>query len=302
MPDNDLCSTKIYTNTSNGSCNCCCCGSSVGPAGPMGPMGPQGPQGPRGVQGVQGPQGPAGPAGATGAPGAIGPIGPAGPVGPAGVAGAAATVAVGTVTTGAPGSAAAVTNTGTDTAAVLNFTVPAGPAGPAGATGATGAPGPVGPAGPAGATGATGATGPAGPAGPAGATATNDNALLYNDALQTVASGGTVALPTNLINSPDGSIAASGTDGVTLAAGTYLVNFVSDAGTTGAGDVDAALQLDGTPLSYTETSLTQTGPAETRIALNSIVTSTGGQVLSVVNNGTAANTHDNSVLTVVRLA
>ena len=133
-------------------------------------------------------------------------------------------------------------------------------------------------------------------------TATNDNALLYNDALQTVASGGTVALPTNLINSPDGSITASGTDGVTLAAGTYLVSFVSDAGTTGAGDVNAALQLNGTPITYTETSLTETGAAETRIALNSIVTSTGGQVLTVVNNGAAANTHDNSVLTVVRLA
>ena len=90
--------------------------------------------------------------------------------------------------------------------------------------------------------------------------------MLYNDAAQTVASGATVVLPTNAINSAAGNIAASGTDGVTLAAGTYLVSFVSDAGTTGAGDVDVALQLDGTPLTYTETSLTQTGPAEARVA------------------------------------
>lgn len=37
-----------------------------------------------------------------------------------------ATVAIGTVTTGEPGSAAAVTNVGTSSAAVLNFTIPRG--------------------------------------------------------------------------------------------------------------------------------------------------------------------------------
>lgn len=40
--------------------------------------------------------------------------------------GAAATIAVGTVTTGAAGSSATVTNTGTSSAAVLNFTIPRG--------------------------------------------------------------------------------------------------------------------------------------------------------------------------------
>ena len=58
--------------------------------------------------------------------------------GPAGSAGAAATIAVGTVTTGSPGSSAAVVNAGTSSAAVFNFTIPAG------ATGATGATGPAG--------------------------------------------------------------------------------------------------------------------------------------------------------------
>ena len=42
----------------------------------------------------------------------------------AGAAGAAATVEVGTVTTGAAGTSASVTNSGTATAAVLNFTIP----------------------------------------------------------------------------------------------------------------------------------------------------------------------------------
>lgn len=44
-------------------------------------------------------------------------------------AGQAATVGIGSVTTGAPGSGAIVTNSGTSSAAVFNFTIPAGAAG-----------------------------------------------------------------------------------------------------------------------------------------------------------------------------
>ena len=73
--------------------------------------------------------------------------------GPQGAQGeGSATVTIGTTTTGSAGSNASVTNTGSATAAVLNFTIPAGAAGAAGATGATG------PQGPAGAAGADGGT------------------------------------------------------------------------------------------------------------------------------------------------
>lgn len=75
-----------------------------------------------------------------------------GGVGPTGTAGAAASVQVGTVTTGAPGSSASVVNAGTSSAAVLNFTIPAG---------------------------ATGATGPAG----SNATATTDASALVSGTL-----------------------------------------------------------------------------------------------------------------------
>ena len=54
------------------------------------------------------------------------------PAGATGADGTAATVQVGTTTTGAPGTNASVTNTGTESNAVLNFVIPAG------ATGATG--------------------------------------------------------------------------------------------------------------------------------------------------------------------
>jgi collagen triple helix repeat protein len=77
--------------------------------------------GPTGATGATGPAGPTGPAGATG------PTGPAGADGSAGVPGddgLAATVTVGTVTTGPPGSNPDISNSGTATDAVLDFTLP----------------------------------------------------------------------------------------------------------------------------------------------------------------------------------
>ena len=70
----------------------------------------------------------AGATGATGAPGASGLNGSDG---------AAATVQVGTVTTGAAGSTASVQNSGTGSAAVLNFSIPQGATGAAGTPGLT---------------------------------------------------------------------------------------------------------------------------------------------------------------------
>ena len=90
--------------------------------------------------------------------------GPTGPQGPA-------TIAIGNVTTGAPGTNATITNSGTNENVVLNFTIPSGATG---ATGNQGIPGPTGPQGPQGAQGVQGqiglqgSTGPTGPQGPQG--------------------------------------------------------------------------------------------------------------------------------------
>ena len=89
--------------------------------------------------------------------------------------GGTATVSVGTTTTGAVGTSASVTNSGTTTAAILNFTIPRGDQGPAGTPGTQGpmglpgVQGPQGVPGPTGQTGQTGASGPMGLQGPAGA-------------------------------------------------------------------------------------------------------------------------------------
>ncbi len=146
----------------------------AGAAGPAGGTGPAGSTGATGPAGSQGPAGPAGPQGAIGinfrgnwssagsystndavlfggstylaampssnaspdtTPQAWSVLAQAGATGPSGPSGAAATVQVGTVVTGAPGSSATVTNVGTNSAAVLNFSIPQGAPGAAGGGG-----------------------------------------------------------------------------------------------------------------------------------------------------------------------
>jgi hypothetical protein len=89
----------------------------VGPQGPKGATGATGPQGPQGKQGPQGLQGIQGVKGDTGAQGATGATGPQGPAG---------TIKVGSVTSASYGTAPKVTNSGTSTAAVLDFVIPQG--------------------------------------------------------------------------------------------------------------------------------------------------------------------------------
>ncbi len=101
----------------------------AGPAGPAGPIGAMGLTGATGPAGAAGPAGPMGTTGATGATGAQGIQGIQGPAGAPGTPGAAATIAVGSVTTGAT---AAVTNVGTPSAAIFNFTIPTGGSGGSG--------------------------------------------------------------------------------------------------------------------------------------------------------------------------
>lgn len=151
----------------------------TGATGSRGPQGPQGVQGPQGLQGHRGAQGPKGDTGATpnitadanviqgdptvpasctvtktgtaenpiftftfqnvkgdkGEKGDTGETGARGPQGPAGMG----TITIGTTTTGAAGTDAEVTNSGTAQDAILNFTIPQGAAGANGADGADGA-------------------------------------------------------------------------------------------------------------------------------------------------------------------
>ncbi len=133
---------------------------------------PAGQQGQQGIPGIPGPQGPAGNNGSaatitvgttTTLPNGssayvtnagttssavlnfglvTGPQGEKGDSGTNGSNGAAATISVGSTTTLSPGASATVTNSGSSSAAVLQFGIPAGQTGATGATGATGPAGP----------------------------------------------------------------------------------------------------------------------------------------------------------------
>lgn len=122
----------------------------------------RGPQGPQGEQGDQGEQGPKGDTGAKGD------TGPQGPQGEQGTPGIAASINVGTVTTGSPGTDAIITNVGTTSAAILNFTIPRGDKGDKGDKGETGEQGPQGLKGEQGEQGTQGIQGIQGPQGPQG--------------------------------------------------------------------------------------------------------------------------------------
>lgn len=113
-------------------------------------------------------EGPAGPQGETGEPG---PQGPAGEDGQPGPAGQAATITLGSTTTGAPGTQAQVTNTGTENAAIFNFTIPQGAQGAKGDTGPQGVQGEQGPQGEPGPQGVQGEQGLTGPGVASGGTA-----------------------------------------------------------------------------------------------------------------------------------
>ena len=100
-----------------------------GEPGLQGPQGLQGETGPQGLQGIQGEEGIQGIQGETGPQGPQGDTGPTGAQGPQGDPGTAATITIGAVTTGTAGSNVVVTNSGTSTAAILNFTIPKGDTG-----------------------------------------------------------------------------------------------------------------------------------------------------------------------------
>jgi collagen type VII alpha len=107
----------------------------TGAQGIQGIKGDTGNTGAQGIQGIQGIKGDTGNTGATGSQGIQGETGATGAQGIQGIkgdtgnTGAAATIAVGTVTTGAAGTSAVITNSGTSGAAVFDFTIPQGAAG-----------------------------------------------------------------------------------------------------------------------------------------------------------------------------
>ena len=141
------------------------------------------------------------------------------------------TLTIGTVTTGEPGTAAIVTNTGTAEAAVFDFTIPQGPTGATGVTGPTGATGATGLTGP---TGATGATGPTGPTGATGATGPTG---------PTGATGATPTLTIGDVTTGDPGTEATAT--ITGTAPNFVLNLTIPQGPTGATGIQGVQGVQG---------------------------------------------------------
>jgi len=232
--------------------------------------------------------------------------------GPQGDTGPANTLAIGTVTTGAAGSNASATLTGTAPNQTLSLTIPRGDTGQTGSTGSTGATGSVGPAGPANSltigTVTTGAAGsnadatitgaapnqtlsltiPRGNTGETGATgAAGQNIELQSTAthLQWRNVGGstwTNLIALTAITGPQGSTGAAGTNG-----------------TNGTNGSNIELQTTSTHVQWrlvggsTWTDLVAlsaiTGPqGPATISIGTVTTGAAGSNASVTNSGTSS--------------
>ena len=278
-----------------------------GATGPTGATGATGAAGAKGATGATGAAGSAGSKGATGSTGAAGAAGAAGAkgatgaTGPTGAAGSA-TVSIGTTTTSAAGTNAAVTNTGTGTAAILNFVIPQGSAGATGPAGLQGVQGPQGVAGPQGlpgangtngvngtnginglpgATGATGLTGATGATGSTGATGVGlvfrgawspSTAYAAND-LVALNSSGFIALVSNTNQNPTSDLV-----------GAYW-NLLVGQGATGPMGVAGSVGATGAtgPAGATGVGLKFRGPWQPTASYsgNDVVTYGGGAYIAV---------------------
>ncbi len=206
------------------------------------------------------------------------------------------TLSIGTVTTGAPGSAAAASITGTAPNYFLNLTIPQG------------ATGPQGPQGPQGIQGEIGPTGPQGEVGPTGPALAAVYGGLYNTAPQQIAlqTGNPVYqvnLPTQLASE---NVTYTPTNSITVGeSGTYLITYNSDLSADNNITATIAVRNNSGNLTPTQTteSLTATSGA---LFSGTIITSLdAGDILDIAITSTESTnniTVDNARLTVVRIA
>lgn len=175
--------------------------------------------------------------------------GPTGPTGPAG----AATITIGQTTTGAAGTNASVTNSGTAENVVLNFTIPRGNTGDTGPIGPQGPQGPQGLQGNTGVAGETGPTGPTGPQGPAGTSAVATFGSKYDNATNNITLDANVSQTIPLGSTgPNSGITTGTQNALTITeAGTYKVDYFFSGSPSTNANVTVEISQNTTPIGST---------------------------------------------------
>mgnify|MGYP004538453649 CR=1 FL=1 len=233
-------------------------------------------------------------------------IGPTGPQGPA-------TITVGTTTTGAPGTNASVTNSGTNQNTILNFRIPAGPTGPIGLRGVTGPAGPqgqqgiqglagpqgpqgpTGPAGPQGQQGVQGLAGPAGPQGPTGpaaASPTNTYGRKYDTTENNITLEANIAqdIPPGS-NGPSNGITLNTQNKLTIPTdGTYKVDYYFSGSASTNTDVTIHVKQKETPIGSTAISKNVTANVDTDFVGSTINAFNAGDEIGLTIEATDAAT------------
>lgn len=167
---------------------------------------------------------------------------------------------------------------------LINFTIPRGATGgtgitgPTGNTGATGSQGIQGVAGPTGPTGSTGTTGPTGPA-----NGLNAYGGKYNTTPQTlnlvIGSATQVPLPTSM---PNLNTTYTPVNSITVAqAGTYEINFFSNASAAVATTVTQSVRINGTDIPSTVISRALSVGVSSIYSGSVIVTLAAGDVIDM---------------------
>ena len=197
-------------------------------------------------------------------------IGPTGPQGPA-------TITVGTTTTGAPGTNASVTNSGTNQNTILNFRIPAGPAGPQGQQGVQGLAGPA---------------GPQGPTGPAAASPTNTYGRKYDTTENNITLEANIAQDIPLgSNGPSNGITLNTQNKLTIPTdGTYKVDYYFSGSASTNTDVTIHVKQKETPIGSTAISKNVTANVDTDFVGSTINAFNAGDEIGLTIEATDAAT------------
>ena len=183
------------------------------------------------------------------------PAGATGTDGATGADGTAATIQIGTTTTGAPGTNASVTNTGTENNAVLNFVIPAG---------------------------ATGAS----------AAESRPSVLAVQDTTEQALTENTpVSFAVNLLQSGTDLTHAAGSNQITVETpGIYQAAFTAEVSPTGTATLPLTISLSleqGTTILETSSTTMTTAEQSNTLAWNIPFTVTAApEVLQILSDGT----------------